>query len=114
MAEQNPHIESAEDKEYRSKSTSHMFRSILYGALAQATFLGLLGSLVVKVLGEFSTKAVTEIATTGAENVAGFLGVTPLGWGIMGVMMAAGVAFTYMSQVESVKLREVQDEGLRL
>ena len=43
---------------------------------------------------------------------AGLLGLTPVGWGAVAAMMTVGVVFTYMSQIESTKLREVQDDRL--
>jgi len=103
------------EKEFRNKNLWHSFMQAAYGALGGASFFGALMVIAQGVMGLAATAG--GIATLGAnaaaaQTASAFLVTNPITLAAIGGLIAAGLAFTYMSQREGTELKVLQDEHL--
>jgi hypothetical protein len=99
MKTPQPHIETEQDKEFRTERQWSSFKGTLFSSLSQASFIGVLGMLVKITLDSIADK-VSPIFSN------------PYALTAMGGFMAAGVAFTYFAQKEWTDVKYLEDNQL--
>lgn len=102
--------DDAAEKAFRKKNEWHSFTTAAYGALGMASFFGALSVLANGLIGLAAKKAAVQ-GLGMMEGMAGIVtNVAPMA--VIGGLVAAGLAFTYMAQREATELRCLQDEHL--
>lgn len=87
------------------KDRQHVsFKAQMFTALSTATFFGVLGTMVTSAVKAFGVGA-------GAAEAAALM-TSPLPLAVMGVAVAAGIAFTYIAQKQWTDLRVLEDDHL--
>ncbi len=98
------------DGVFRKKSQHHQFLGFLFNAIANATFIGLMGALVMTAVNLVDGLGGTGGAAEAATNTANMMG--PFGVAAAGGMMAVGASFSYLAVQQFTELKCIQDERL--